>query len=89
MISDLEMLWLVSLQEQSRGLIQYDFRKTVQEGRFERTRSLNGPPDVLLTALANLQSKHMMEGDELAKHLSAMLRILTRWKHGLVKPYPS
>jgi hypothetical protein len=45
-------------------MIQYDFRKTVQEGQFERTGSLNKPPNVLLTALANLQSKHMMEGDE-------------------------
>ena len=59
---------------QSGDVIQYDFGKTVQEGQFERTRSLNRPPDMLLTALANLQSKHIMEGDELAKHLSAMLK---------------
>jgi nucleoside phosphorylase len=59
---------------QSGGVIQYDFGKTVQEGRFKRTRSLNRPPDVLLTALANLQSKHIMEGHELAKYLLEMLR---------------
>ena len=59
---------------QSGGVIQYDFGKTVQEGRFEWTGSLNRPPDVLLTALANLQLKHITEGHELAKYLSEMLR---------------
>src|ERR1700722_14694043 len=68
------------------GVIQYDFGKTVQEGRFERTGSLNRPPDVLLTALANLQSKHMMEGDELAKHLSAMLRRYPRMASQFSRP---
>src|SRR4051794_16881878 len=70
----------------SGGVIQYDFGKTVQEGRFERTGSLNRPPDVLLTALANLQSKHMMEGDELAKHLSAMLTRYPRMVGHFARP---
>ena len=56
------------------GVIQYDFGKTVQEGRFNRTRSLSRPPDVLLTAISNLQSKHIREGHELVKYLSEMLR---------------
>jgi nucleoside phosphorylase len=71
---------------QSGGMIQYDFGKTVQEGRFKRTGSLSRPPDVLLTALANLQSKHMMEGDELAKHLSAMLRRYPRMASQFARP---
>src|SRR5579859_6994761 len=70
----------------SGGVIQYDFGKTMQEGRFDRTGSLNRPPDVLLTALANLQSKHMMEGDELAKHLSAMLRRYPRMAGHFTRP---
>jgi nucleoside phosphorylase len=57
----------------SGGVIQYDFGKTVQDGRFTRTGSLNRPPDVLLTALANLQAKHLMEGHKLLKHLSEMV----------------
>jgi nucleoside phosphorylase len=56
------------------GVIQFDFGKTVQEGRFTRTGMLNRPPDVLLTALANLQAKHLMEGHELSKYLSEMVR---------------
>lgn len=55
------------------GVIQYDFGKTVQEGVFVRTGSLNRPPDVLLTALANLQARHMMEKHELLSHLSRMV----------------
>jgi nucleoside phosphorylase len=55
------------------GVIQYDFGKTVQEGRFTRTGSLNRPPDVLLAALANLQAKHLMEGHELSRYLSEMV----------------
>ncbi|KAI9868958.1 MAG: hypothetical protein M1813_002781 [Trichoglossum hirsutum] len=66
----------------SGGVIQYDFGKTVQEGRFKRTGSLNRPPDVLLTALSYLESKHMTEGPELMKYLSEMLerypRLATR-----------
>lgn len=72
--SDLGILWLVHKPTgQSGGMIQYDFGKTVQEGQFKQIGSLNRPPDVLLTALANLQSKHMMEGYGLAQYLSEML----------------
>jgi nucleoside phosphorylase len=56
------------------GVIQYDFGKTVQEGKFTRTGSLNRPPDVLLTALANLQAKHLMEDPELLRHITEMVR---------------
>jgi len=55
------------------GVIQYDFGKTVQEGQFTQTGSLNRPPDVLLGAVAGLQAKHMMEGCEFSKYLSAMV----------------
>jgi nucleoside phosphorylase len=57
----------------SGGVIQYDFGKTVQEGRFVRTGSLNRPPDVLLGAVANLQAKHMVEEPKLSKHLSEII----------------
>jgi nucleoside phosphorylase len=36
------------------GVIQYDFGKTVQQGRFVKTGSLNKPPDVLLNARSAL-----------------------------------
>ena len=40
------------------GVIQSDFGKTVQDGHFTRTGSLNRPPDALLGAVSNLQAKH-------------------------------
>ena len=56
----------------SGGVIQYDFGKTVQEGRFVRTGSLNGPPTVLLGAVNTLQAKNRMEEPELTKNLAEM-----------------
>jgi nucleoside phosphorylase len=57
----------------SGGVIQYDFGKTVQEGRFVRTGSLNRPPNILLSAVSNLQAKHMMGEPEASRHLAAMV----------------
>jgi nucleoside phosphorylase len=54
----------------SGGVIQYDFGKTIQDGKFVHTGSLNRPPDVLLNAVASLQARHMMEDPELPKYLS-------------------
>lgn len=49
----------------SGGVIQFDFGKTVSEGRFVRTGSLNRPPDILLNAVANLQAQHMLLGSQI------------------------
>ena len=56
------------------GVIQYDFGKTVQEDKFIRTGSLNKPPELLLSAVANLEAKHMIENHVVAKYLSEMMR---------------
>lgn len=58
--------------EKSGGMIQYDFGRTIQEGRFVRTGSLNQPPNVLLNTVARLDARHRMEA-ELPRHLSQML----------------
>jgi nucleoside phosphorylase len=44
------------------GVVQYDYGKTVREGRFERIGSLNQPPDVLLRAISSVKATQMMEG---------------------------
>lgn len=59
--------------ETSGGVIQYDFGKTIHEGQFVRTGSLNRRPNVLLNAVSRLQARHEMEEAELPKHLSQML----------------
>jgi hypothetical protein len=43
----------------SGGVIQYDYGKTLREGCFERTGSLNKPPQYLLTAISQMRSNTM------------------------------
>ncbi|KAL4975559.1 hypothetical protein BDW66DRAFT_66337 [Aspergillus desertorum] len=54
------------------GVIQYDFGKTVENGEFLRTGSLNRPPDLLLTAISRLKADHYRNGADLSRHLSSM-----------------
>ena len=68
------------------GVIQYDFGKTVQDGRFVRTGSLNRPPDVLLTALASLQARHIREGHKLSELLSEMMKRYPRMEAQFAHP---
>jgi hypothetical protein len=51
---------------------QYDYGKTVAEGQFTFMGSLNRPPQVLLTAVANLEADHMMEESKISKFLTEM-----------------
>jgi nucleoside phosphorylase len=53
------------------GVIQYDSGRTVAEGRFVRSGSLNAPPTVLLTAVSTLRARHNLRGHQLAHYLSA------------------
>jgi nucleoside phosphorylase len=41
------------------GVIQYDYGKTVQGGKFEQTGVLNQPPQALLTRLSQLEANRM------------------------------
>jgi len=53
----------------SGGVIQYDFGKTIQEGRFVRTGSLNRPPNVLLQSVSEGSS---WEPNKSSNHVVAM-----------------
>ncbi|KAF5861950.1 hypothetical protein ETB97_012273 [Aspergillus alliaceus] len=44
----------------SGGVIQYDYGKSLHDGRFQRTGSLNKPPQVLLTAVSQIRSDTMI-----------------------------
>jgi nucleoside phosphorylase len=54
------------------GVIQYDFGKTVQRGRFQRTGSLNKPPKILLSAVSAVQVQHDIDGPQFLSHLAGM-----------------
>lgn len=51
------------------GVVQYDHGKTVASGRFERTGTRNLPPQVLLTALSDVKSNHMMGKIRFHEHI--------------------
>jgi nucleoside phosphorylase len=56
------------------GVVQYDSGKSTAFG-FERTGSLNSPPDILLSAVAIVQAKKLRGKSELLEHVSKVERI--------------
>jgi nucleoside phosphorylase len=71
------------------GVVQYDYGKTIQAGRFERTGSLNRPPDVLLRALASVKAAHMMEAPVFLRFLSEMVAKFPRLRLASAPPSSS
>ena len=55
------------------GVVQYD-RGKIAEGKFERTGSLNKPPQVLLSAVSAMEKKHMMGESKISEFLKDMFR---------------
>jgi nucleoside phosphorylase len=56
------------------GVVQYDYGKMMKKGRFVQTGSLNKPPPILMTAVAKLESQHMMEDSKVSQLLSEMIQ---------------
>jgi nucleoside phosphorylase len=56
------------------GVVQYDVGKTTPSG-FERTGSLNSPPQILLSAVAKVQSNELRGQSQLSTHVSKLERI--------------
>lgn len=55
------------------GVVQYDFGRTVSGGEFVQTGALDGPPNVLLTALATVRAEHPLRGgNRIAEYLRLM-----------------
>ena len=58
------------------GVVQYDFGKTTPNG-FERTGSLNSPPQILLSAVSTVQANDMLGESTLSNCVSTLERIPT------------
>ncbi|KAL2834325.1 hypothetical protein BDW59DRAFT_46333 [Aspergillus cavernicola] len=58
------------------GVVQYDYGKAMQGGRFEQTGSLNHPPQLLLTHMSLLQAKMMDQKEGLITPL--MQKVLSQ-----------
>jgi nucleoside phosphorylase len=59
--------------KKSAAVVQYDFG-TSEGGQFICTKTLNKPPDVVLTAVSRIRSQHGLKDHNLARHLSAMVK---------------
>ncbi|GLA16639.1 hypothetical protein AnigIFM62618_003234 [Aspergillus niger] len=55
------------------GVVQYDYGKTIGQGRFERTGTLNKPSTSLLTAVNNLRAADLRNGSQIPILMSQML----------------
>jgi nucleoside phosphorylase len=51
------------------GVVQWDFGKAEEGGNFKRTGALNSPPNVLLKALAKLETAQDMNGSKIPQYL--------------------
>ncbi|KAI1042022.1 hypothetical protein LB505_012173 [Fusarium chuoi] len=54
------------------GVVQYDLGKAHQGGTFERTGSLNSPPNSLLAALTMVESEHDLTGSRIPDYLKEL-----------------
>ncbi|CAG9982523.1 unnamed protein product [Clonostachys byssicola] len=59
---------------QFSGVVQWDFGKAREGGKFERTGSLNSTPASLGTALAKLETKHDLEGTKVPDYVDEVKR---------------
>ncbi|RHZ58035.1 hypothetical protein CDV55_101617 [Aspergillus turcosus] len=55
------------------GVMQYDYSKTVSGGVFEQTGLLNKPPSVLLTAIEDLESNHLLGNTQIPQFLTKIV----------------
>ncbi|KAL7960155.1 purine and uridine phosphorylase [Trichoderma compactum] len=53
-------------------VVQWNLGKSTEGGKFERTGSLNNPPNSLLSALGKLESKHELEGSKIPDFLEQL-----------------
>jgi hypothetical protein len=60
-------------------VLQYDFGKTVKDGKFIQTGSLNKPPTVLMAAVSKLRALHVRKGNVIQKHVNNMLESRYGW----------
>lgn len=68
------------------GVFQYDFGKTIQGKAFQHTRFLNQSPAVLRSAVASLQTKHMLDGHQLNENIERVLATRKRLKKLFGRP---
>ncbi|KAL3479372.1 hypothetical protein BJX99DRAFT_222521 [Aspergillus californicus] len=66
------------------GVVQYDLGKATIDGKFERTGTLNRPPQVLLTAIAKLRAIHQMGGTRILHYVDETAKTYPRIVGGCI-----
>ncbi|GIK00850.1 hypothetical protein Aspvir_004879 [Aspergillus viridinutans] len=70
----------------SGGVIQYDYGKTLRDGRLQRTGSLNKPPQYLLTAVSQIRSDYMVRDSLIKKSISETVQKHQRMHEQFSRP---
>ncbi|KAI6775011.1 hypothetical protein HG530_001769 [Fusarium avenaceum] len=70
------------------GVFQYDFGKYIQDKKYQYTRSLNQPPQALLTAMAGLQTYYEKNGNRLLESVDEILKNQPGLRKNYGRPSP-
>ena len=68
------------------GVIYYEFGKTIQNQKFERTGALDAPPPKLLTALSVIRGRHERRGHQIAETINGILERNSRLRKKYQRP---
>ena len=70
------------------GVLQYDFGKTIKDGKFFQTGSLNKPPVVLMTGGSKLRARHRRKGSAIQEYVNKMLESNPKMQQDFSYPNP-
>jgi nucleoside phosphorylase len=68
------------------GVIPYDYGKILHDGRIQCTGFLNKPPQVLLTAVGQLESDHLIRKRQIKQTISGVLEKNEEMKNEFCRP---
>ncbi|KAL7768544.1 hypothetical protein ACKLNR_002845 [Fusarium oxysporum f. sp. zingiberi] len=68
------------------GVFQYDFGKTIQDRTFHYTQHLNQPPQLLLAAVGALETRYMVDDNELDYKIRKVLEKKPRLRRNFSQP---
>jgi len=68
------------------GVIHYEFGKTIQNQKFERTGALDAPPPMLLMALSTIGARHERKGHHIAESVNEMVERNSRLRKKYQRP---
>ncbi|KAF4342732.1 ankyrin repeat-containing protein [Fusarium beomiforme] len=73
-------------REGKASVLQYDFGKTIQDRKFQRTGIMNQSPPILRAAVSGLMTEYEMEGHKLKENVDEALQKHSRLKRKYGRP---